>query len=272
MKNNEVEFVSPSTIMVDERITSVLKPLPDESYQRLKLSIKENGIEQAIMVSAGMLVDGRHRLKAASELKLEQVPVVRIPFTSIEELQRKAVSIQLDRRNITAEERNLLILKHYEDVKSERGESRGRPKLASSDANFVEPDNTDVSAKIVFKGKTSEEVAKRVSEDLGQEVSQATVERVIAKDKPKKKKEFKEKDTIKICIIFTRNSSNEWEAFRTLFHSKKEAEEFMQEYYDDGNDMFDGAKTHTTVVDFFDKFDQQTLLGYTQEVEDGDQE
>jgi len=53
----------------------------DHEFRLLCKSIEEDGFTQPVIVGAdGVIVDGEHRWRAARELGLEQIPIVRVPM------------------------------------------------------------------------------------------------------------------------------------------------------------------------------------------------
>jgi ParB-like chromosome segregation protein Spo0J len=52
-------------------LAELFPPMSDEQYQALKADIAENGQHEDIMIWQGMLIDGRHRLRACLELGIQ---------------------------------------------------------------------------------------------------------------------------------------------------------------------------------------------------------
>lgn len=274
MEKETIEFVNLTSITTDVELQSIYRPLNEkELYDLEKLMVKADKLYHPLIVSANILVDGHHRLMIAKKLGWKKISVTRIsPFPGKAKLMEIARNLQRGRRNLTKEEIDKVILKTTKEVKDEIGERRGgfghvNPPKASGEANGELPVKIGVSENpslIRFKTeigkKTSEIVAEIVEEKTGVPVSKSTVERVIAKTKPKK--DFVPKPTVKICIIFRRMSQRHWETYPLLFATKSAAQQFVKEEKMDGNSYFERELKYLIIdVDFYNEFDQKALLG-----------
>lgn len=86
-----------------------LPPLSPEEYQALEQSILTHGVMVAVLVDEdGIVIDGHHRQKIASEHNLD-CPIEIVCDRSDAEKRTLALSLNLDRRNLTREQRRALV-------------------------------------------------------------------------------------------------------------------------------------------------------------------
>lgn len=155
MSNKQTEYeVHPA---------ATLFPMMDaESFERLKADIKENGQDQRITFFNGMVLDGRNRLKACQELRIE-------PRT--EEIDddgefdpfKWVLSINLHRRHLTESQRSIVAAK----LANMRG---GRPSKETVQICTV---SLEQAADMLSVGRTSVANAKRVLEHGSKEIIEA---------------------------------------------------------------------------------------------------
>lgn len=156
-----------------------LPPLSDDEYQALKDSIRKSGvIIPVVLDEEGEILDGHHRIKAWDELTREGVKLKDYPSKTLKGLSEsgkieRILSLNLDRRHLTKEQRDELILKLRQDGLSTR---------AISDATKV-PQQT-----------VSRVVRKAASDPNG---SVALPETVVGKDKKVRKAKQDKKVAIK---------------------------------------------------------------------------
>lgn len=88
----------------------LLPSLSVEEYEALKASIKERGVQVSLEYDeSGNLLDGYHRLKACQELGIEDWPrIVRIGLSEVQKTEH-ILSLNLDRRHLTREQRRELV-------------------------------------------------------------------------------------------------------------------------------------------------------------------
>lgn len=105
-----ISFILTSKILDNE--THPTKWMDDDSYGKLKESIKQIGIAFPLIVRKRLdgyysVVDGRHRLKVARELNLEEIPCIVLPEdVTPNELFRKMYDVEIYRKSYTKEEIN----------------------------------------------------------------------------------------------------------------------------------------------------------------------
>lgn len=94
----------------------ILPPLPDDDFQRLKESIQQHGVLVPLVLDdEGNVLDGHHRLKAVEELKEAgvqvQAPPPAICNLDEEDKLERVLSLNVDRRHLTREQRQNLVVR-----------------------------------------------------------------------------------------------------------------------------------------------------------------
>ena len=85
---------------------NLLPTIKNDEYERLKASIKEVGVLVPVLLDEdGGIIDGRHRLQAASELNLKSVPFRILHGLDENEKKHLAIRLNAQRRHMTQEER-----------------------------------------------------------------------------------------------------------------------------------------------------------------------
>jgi ParB-like chromosome segregation protein Spo0J len=93
------------TLRLDAAFTDLMRPLDAQEYAILRDSMKTRPecIPPIVVWEDGIkndtIVDGRHRYEAAAELKVD-IPIVYIPFKTLEEAQAWCIDSQRGRRNL----------------------------------------------------------------------------------------------------------------------------------------------------------------------------
>ena len=88
--------------------------MSDDEYQLLKSDIAENGLREPIALWKGQLLDGRHRLKACKELKIE--PTTRDLPESIDPVTW-VISTNIHRRHLTTQQKAMVAGRFAEALK-----------------------------------------------------------------------------------------------------------------------------------------------------------
>lgn len=104
--------------------------MTDLDYEALKLSLKENGQQQPIIMYKGKCIDGRHRLKALAELGVTKVIAVNESNTLSEsDITNKILNVYERRRHQTSTQKALSAIKYYNKVMLE-GEKLSKGAVA----------------------------------------------------------------------------------------------------------------------------------------------
>ncbi|GAI78296.1 unnamed protein product, partial [marine sediment metagenome] len=94
-----------------KELKEILPTLGQDDYGRLKESIKERGIQEAIKILPdGVIVDGYHRKKIAQELEIKDIPY-EIKQLDKDEALELGISLNLARRNLSFEQKKEIIKK-----------------------------------------------------------------------------------------------------------------------------------------------------------------
>lgn len=246
-------YVKISDLVINEVFAGALPALSTKEFNKLTNSIQKDGLQVPIIVNyENVIIDGHHRIKAYEELGVETIEAI---YKDIE-LEESAVlyirDLQQGRRNISSDTLHEYILKRAAQIKEELGERRGPQASVPSGTLSTE---ADITGK-----RTSQVIAEKVSEDIGVEVSARKVERALSKDKPKK---FKEKETVRVVILFFRTGSSKWEVYRTMFDSKKEASDYVKERLEERLPYYNREYAMAySDVEFLTKVDQMAWKGW----------
>ena len=110
-------------IFIDSEFANYIRPLSDEEFEKLKESIKLEGIRDPLVVWNGFLIDGYHRYKIATELEIE-FKTIEIDLPDKEAVKEWIIKNQLGRRNLTSQEASYYRGKLYESRKLNHGGDR----------------------------------------------------------------------------------------------------------------------------------------------------
>jgi len=161
-------------IFIDSEFANYIRPLSDEEFEKLKESIKLEGIRDPLVVWNGFLIDGYHRYKIATELEIE-FKTIEIDLPDKEAVKEWIIKNQLGRRNLTEQEASYYRGKLYEARKISRGENR------SPMGNFYPSGNTakkigkeyGVAEKTVRNDAEFSKSVDKVAEEVGEEAKRA---------------------------------------------------------------------------------------------------
>lgn len=246
-----MSHIKISELTVNPAYRNALPDLSEQEVQRLLKSIDSEGQQIPIIVDyENNIIDGHNRVMIFEELGIEYIEADFKDFGTEEETIKKIQDLQLARRNMSKEKIEETILKVATEIKAELGERRGGD---SSKAGAI-------ATTGAFGQKTSEIIAEKVSEELNIPVSARKVERTLSKDKPKT---FKEKETTRVVIVYFRKSPTEWEVYKKMFDSKKEASDHIKEQLEAHLPYYNREYALSySDVDFLTKQDQMAWKGW----------
>lgn len=176
------------TLKVDPEFQNKIPPLTDAEFEQLRDNILEDGeVFEPIITWNGIIVDGHNRWRI-----LQEHP--EIPFKTREmiffdkwEAFDWMYKKQLGRRNLTSEQRTLLLGKLYESRKMSVGGNRGNQYTKEpSHQNDDLPKESKRTAQIIAKemgvGQATVERAEKFSKgiDALEEVSKEAAEKVLS--------------------------------------------------------------------------------------------
>ena len=152
--NFEVEDVNK--IKIDKSFSELFAERED-IYEALLDNMKENGYreDKPPVLWRDILVEGHHRVRAAIDAGIKQIPVIRMEFKDKDEAIEFALREQLNRRNINTQEKIRLVELLYAKEQTLAKERQG---VASNDADVC---------------KASEAVGKKIH------ISTTAVERIL---------------------------------------------------------------------------------------------
>ena len=179
MVKKKVEVIKVGDVEFKVLYGNLLPTIKTDEYERLKASIKEIGVLVPVLTDEDRgIIDGRHRLQAASELKLKTVPFNILHGLDEQVKKHLAIKLNAQRRQMNQEERLALatdlrkdglsfrqiaeILNvHHETVRRQLGGvANATPELPDK---VTGKDGKEYAAKVIQKPKTRT-VIKNVSE------------------------------------------------------------------------------------------------------------
>ena len=132
----------------------LLPEMDADQYQLLLKSVSERGVRQDVVMLDGMILDGRHRYKAAVELGLPCPAREYDPMTDGDSPAQFVMDANVHRRSLTPSQRAQIaveVLPYFEAEAAKRKGNRKKP----------EADDPDKSAALRSeKGKAAEKAAK----------------------------------------------------------------------------------------------------------------
>ena len=114
-----------NTIRIDMRIRSLLMPLREEERQLLEQSVLTDGIRDPLVVwkradGERILLDGHHRYELAQKHSLE-FQITELEFETEDDAILWVLQNQLARRNLTDEQRAVVLGRFYNQLKLKHG-------------------------------------------------------------------------------------------------------------------------------------------------------
>lgn len=103
-------------MVIDKEFENLLPPLSEEDYKGLEESIKADGCRDPLVVWGDTLVDGHNRYKICTQNNISY-QIVKRDFSDREAVILWIISNQLNKRNLTPEQR-VLIVKKSEAIKN----------------------------------------------------------------------------------------------------------------------------------------------------------
>ena len=161
-------------IFIDSEFANYIRPLSDEEFEKLKESIKLEGIRDPLVVWQGILLDGHHRYKIAQEHNLEY-KIVEIELPNKEAVKEWIIKNQLGRRNLTEQEASYYRGKLYESRKQHqyihpKSEAQNVPRINTAEEIGRE---YGVSHMTVKRDAQFSQAVDKVAEEVGEEAKRA---------------------------------------------------------------------------------------------------
>lgn len=186
--SNDIVSVPLTDLSMDDAITNLVPGMTDEEWKDFFTSCKKDGIRQPIDVrDDGVILDGRHRYKAAIKLHMESIKVIYHKLTkeqSIEFVRDTAVN----RRNLTPVQKADVMLKS-EDIINELEQAAKKRQAEYHGNQYEESPNVDLATR----GAKSKKRKPRTMDQIGSLVglSGRSVQRLkkVRKEAPDKYQE-----------------------------------------------------------------------------------
>ncbi len=162
-------------IFIDSEFANYIRPLSDEEFEKLKESIKLEGIRDPLVVWNGFLIDGYHRYKIATELEIE-FKTIEIDLPDKEAVKEWIIKNQLGRRNLTSQEASYYRGKLYE---SRKQDTYSHPKSGGNFYHRLEKTAEQIGKEYGVSEKTIRNDAEfsksvdKVAEKVGKEAKNA---------------------------------------------------------------------------------------------------
>jgi site-specific DNA-methyltransferase (adenine-specific) len=173
---------------IDPEFSNLLFPLSSEEYQGLERSIGEHGFDNSLgkfqvwidpETGKRLLIEGhtRNKICKAKGVKITEDDIEIKSFANRDEVKLWIVKNQLDRRNLTAEQRAFLIHKYYEAEKKTSGAPGGNENASIHGGDrvtkalenkgviftpLIPAEKKGTEDKPEAKEKTSEKIAKKM--------------------------------------------------------------------------------------------------------------
>lgn len=195
-------------IQIDEQFRTLIPPLTDDEYNRLKENILAEGIRDKLVVWNDTLIDGHNRYRIATENDLPY-ETVDMEFEDRDHALNWIISNQLGRRNLNPSQIAYLRGKRYETEKkisTDNLKIGNIPPMYQIDTSAKTPRTRDLLAKEYGVGEatiTRNARFAQVVDILPQEakrevlsgceiISQSTTDTIARMDKPTQNKFVKE--------------------------------------------------------------------------------
>lgn len=131
-------------IKIDEQFKSIIPPLTDDEFSRLKESVLKEGVRDKIVLWDDTIIDGHNRYKIATENNIP-FETTSMEFESREHALNWMIANQLGRRNLNPNQIAYLRGKRYECEKKIQGAPVGNNnagKQSGKDCHFELPYKT----------------------------------------------------------------------------------------------------------------------------------
>lgn len=149
---------------INSELRSLIPPLQKEEYNLLEESILEEGCRDALIVWDETIVDGHNRYEICTKHGIS-FEVEEKHFDSIEAVREWMIDNQLGRRNLTLDQRRILIGKRYNNEKREHGGDRSkRPNWPFEKSNSELPASS-TAERLAEENNTSPRSVKRYAKD-----------------------------------------------------------------------------------------------------------
>jgi ParB-like nuclease domain len=124
-----VKTAATTTLSLHRSIRLVPDMRPDE-YAELRDDIRAHGVKVPLEVTGSTVLDGRHRLRAAKELKLAQVPIREVALDGDSETVWMLKAAVL-RRHLSDDQRAMMAALYAKQYPAKRGPKADKRAISS---------------------------------------------------------------------------------------------------------------------------------------------
>ncbi|NMA55810.1 MAG: hypothetical protein GX952_07830 [Firmicutes bacterium] len=206
-------------LQIDPEFKKLIPPLTTDEYAGLEKSIIEEGCRDPLVVWGNIIIDGHNRYEICRRHNINFEFIIK-SFPSLQDVKAWIINNQLSRRNLTAEQRNYLIGKQYQEQKKDVGrpvkfpQNEGIGETAKAIATEHKISRATVERAAAFT-QAVDTIAGNVGEDARQKIlgrdaklTAKDVHRVAAME-PEKQREVLDK-------VFTGKAKSVVDARRLL--------------------------------------------------------
>lgn len=168
-------------LKIDREFQEKIPPLTEEEFKQLRENILEDGeVYEPIIVWNGVIVDGHNRYRVIKEHPEIPYRVKQMDFADKWAAFDWMYKKQLGRRNLTDEQRMMILGKMYEARKNSHGGERGKKYGASAQSGHMAR-TAEVIAKELGIGKETVKRAEKFAKgvDAIRAVSPAAAEKIL---------------------------------------------------------------------------------------------
>jgi len=164
-------------------LAEMIPPMSDEQYEHLKEDIRVHGVKERVLVQGKQILDGLHRMRAASELKLKMPKLTIYRGRSDALMRSEVLSKNLHRRHLTDHQRLMLLAwGRAPQLKAEaeaRKKAHGEPK-EGEEKGSDEPKG-EVAEILAAEGKVGQHAARKAI-DIALHLPEAKIKKIIASE------------------------------------------------------------------------------------------
>jgi hypothetical protein len=197
---------------IKEEFKKLIPPLSKEEYDQLQTNCLNEGIRDAIITWNGFIIDGHNRYEIAQKNKLKYT-TIEMDFDSEEDVKDWMDANQLGRRNLTDDQRKIIIGRRYNREKKKQGgtgnnqykEQRGQNVPSAKTSEKIAKEN-NISARTVKRYAKDSDYFDNIKEknpELADEIwtGSKKINDVKKEEKQKEKKEKKKEQELIIQSI-----------------------------------------------------------------------
>lgn len=111
------------SMIINQQLKNLIPPLTAEEYNNLEESIKQDGCRDALILWQDTLIDGHNRYEICTRYGVE-FKTIQKEFEDIEQVKDWMDFNQLSRRNLTPDQRQIMIGRRYNREKKSHGGDR----------------------------------------------------------------------------------------------------------------------------------------------------